>query len=83
MNREEPVLINRRLSTQYNLTDAVSVLSEYCAIHNKDCSKILPFINALPAMVLHEIISESLEYLNKKYNITMLYDNKNNLLLIF
>lgn len=83
MNREELVAINRRIHTQYNITDVVGILSEYCTIHNKDCSKILPFINALPTIELHSIIQESLEYLNKKYNITMLYDNKNNLLLIF
>lgn len=86
MDREKVLKLSIavRINRHFTMSDIITLLTSYCVEHGKDPNKTREFIHIL--LRINEVQRYFLYALNmyeKKFNIVMIKDNKNNILKIF
>lgn len=73
-----------RINRHFSLSDIITLLTSYCIEHGKDPDKTREFIHILLNMnIVKGYFLYALNMYEKKFNIVMVKDNKNNILKIF
>lgn len=73
-----------RINRHFSLSDIITLLTSYCIEHGKDPNKTREFIHILLSTnIIKGYFLHALDMYEKKFNIVMVKDNKNNILKIF
>lgn len=86
MDREKILKLSTavRINRHFTMSDTITLLTSYCIEYGKDPNKTREFIHILLSLnMIKEYFLYALNMYEKKFNIVMIKDNKNNILKIF